>query len=275
VAATGEWTSPSTSERIKLRTILAGVTGAAEIAKESVDALASFLSGIPARSGAQAAMIFGLVYAFFLAGVFPLRAAPGVEDQENSVPRVTAVSPAGGQLGDQITLRISNPEPWLKANSTPMQVMEDGSSKYILYLDNGRDWICLPNVRAVRRDGTDGLVFLLNRPKQSGNEAERAREAWASVLGKPDGFSKNMSVSVGYGVQGHLETVAHFDFKEIPIDSWFWLCVIAFCVLLALFWLLAVCSNLIRDPGPEPDGAAPQDSMPLNPAKWRGWVKEQ
>jgi hypothetical protein len=226
-------------------------------------------------SRTRATTTFGMACAFFLAEISPLPAAPGAEASEKPMPRVTAISPESGQLGDQLTIRISNLEVWLKANGTPMPVTEEGLSKYILYLNSGRGWVPLPNVCAVRRDSDEGLVFLLNRPKQSGNEADKAREAWASVLGKPDGFSKSMSVSVGYGVQGPLPTAAHLDFKVIPIDRWFWLCIFAFCILLILFWLLAVCSNLIRDPGPEPDGANSQDSLPSNPLKWRGWVKTQ
>jgi len=120
-------------------------------------------------------------------------------------------------------------------------------------------------------------MFLLDRPKQSGDEADKAREAWASVLGKPDGFSKRMSVSVGYGVQAPLSTATrpNFKFKVIPIDKWFWLCLVVLCCLLALFWLLAVCSNLIRDPGPEPDETNSQDGLPLNPKVWFNWVKTQ
>jgi hypothetical protein len=188
---------------------------------------------------------------------------------------VTAISQESAQLGNQITVRISNLEDWLKANGTSMPVTKEGLSKYILYLDNGRGCVPLPNVCAVRRDGDDGLVFLLDRPKQSGNEADKARDAWAFVLGKPDGFSQRMSVSVGSGVQGPLSTDAHFDFKVIPITWLFWLCVVAFLFFLAFFGLLAACSNLIRDPGPEPGGTSSPDGLPRNPFRWFTWVKVQ
>jgi hypothetical protein len=210
--------------------------------------------------------------ALSLSALAPLSATPEGTAQEPLEHKVTAISREKGQLGDQITVRITNLSDWLTSNGTPMPLTEASLSKYILYLNN----IPLPNMSALRRNGSDGLVFLLQRPDKAGDEAEKAREAWATVLGKPDGFTKKVSVSVGYGVQGPLETSApQFEFKVIPIDRWFWASLFAFLILFAMFCLLMRISNLIRDPGLEPAGAAAQTVIPSNPLQWRRWISHQ
>jgi hypothetical protein len=216
------------------------------------------------KAGSVVKIAGTIVGVFIVTAVRPL-AAKATEDFT-----VTKVEPAEAQLGDQIKVTIPNLEHWLTANEK--SPAKPDLTKCVLYLDD-----TLMTGVSARWHEHDNLVFVLERPKKSGDEAEKGREAWATFLAKsgtPSRFRKVVPVSVGYGSQAPLDTTAKLQFKVIPLDWVFWVSLVAFALFLGLFCFLASVTNLIRDPGPNPQDVDEVGNIPLSPMGWLEWIRK-
>ena len=156
-------------------------------------------------------------------------------------PRVTGVEPKQGRMGDQLTIHVENLTDWLKDKGVTGPARAD-LSKITLFL-NGRP---LEGVHPTRIsvEGQDLIVVL---PR-----AAEPRAAWATLLGGPKDFTLPLRVSLAYEREAPIDT----DVKEFPfvaIDrGWFVAGVVMLLLALALFVWLAVRSDVLRDPGPQP-----------------------
>lgn len=95
----------------------------------------------------------------------------------------------------------------------------------------------------------DGLQFDLKRTDQS-------KDAWAAIFGAPHGFSRNVTVAVGFEDGWMLASGGSVELTLIRTDWVFWVFLSLFFFAVGLFFYLAVRSEILRDPGPEPPGGA-------------------
>ena len=156
------------------------------------------------------------------------------EDSNTEVP--LTVKKVEGELAfyHTIEVEIENLEKWVE------QPGHD-PSKFILYVD-GNAFNGLPPVLV---DNNKKLRFDLKRTSES-------KDAWTAVLSRPKKFTRKVPVTVrqdGVKVQGEAEATL------IIINlSWFKIFVGSFAAAIALFWWLAYKSDIIREPGPQPEG---------------------
>lgn len=117
--------------------------------------------------------------------------------------------------------------------------------KAVLYLaDQQLKGVYPRNCRA-----KDELQFDLKRTDQ-------LKEAWAVILGAPDGFTRKVTVAVGFEDGAMLASGGSVELTLIRTDWVFGVFLSLFILAAGLFAWLVVSSNILRDPGPEPASGA-------------------
>lgn len=154
--------------------------------------------------------------------------------QETSEPRVIKVE-GKCALSNSITVKVKNLSGLLTEAKNEL-------SKIILYLD-GYPMKGIPS-RFVGGN-SEQIKFDLKRTPES-------EKSWDSLLGgKPKQFNKNISITVGLENKP-IDT----DCKESSLTvidyPWFWIFIGLLIVTFGLFFWLAICSDILRDPGPQP-----------------------
>lgn len=107
------------------------------------------------------------------------------------------------------------------------------------------------------------LRFLLNRPAATAttDDANASRKVWTYLFGSPQWASRKTAVSVGLSDSAAIPSTATVDLAVIPHGA-FYLWLVILVILLGGFWVLAVRSNLLRDPGSAlPVGERPPYSL--------------
>jgi hypothetical protein len=151
-------------------------------------------------------------------------------------PKVTSASGKVG-LNQTISVEVEKLSEW---TTTP----GNNYSKLVLYL-NGRPFKEL-NARAIDLPG-NSLQFEIRRTNES-------RDAWATLLGKPDAFVRALSVSIGpeNGPAFATEIEGTKKLNFIIVDRvWFGIFMVLLVSTLLLFVWLVRASNILRDSGPE------------------------
>jgi hypothetical protein len=160
-------------------------------------------------------------------------------------------------LGDVLTVEVEG-LPALLACQKPI----------ILFLDERplKDLTPYPPTDAKR----SVLRFVLRRPTSTATtaDANASREVWTYLFGSPQWAPRATAVSVGLADRAALASNAGIDLAVIPHGPFaLWLGILA--VLLAGFWLLAIQSNLLRDPGAALGaGNRPPYSLARTQAAW-------
>jgi hypothetical protein len=128
----------------------------------------------------------------------------------------------------------------------------------ILYLDRRP----LPDVAAAPPNdpGKGVLMFPLAR-------TEKSRDVWTYLLGRPTLDDREVEVSVGIDDQFAVGSSAQVDLRVIPY-GWFTVWVALFGFFLVGFILLALRSDVLRDPVQAPYGARPPYSLSRTQAAW-------
>ena len=160
------------------------------------------------------------------------------EDSNTEVPLTVKKGEGKGELAlyHTITVEVENLEKWVEQPS-------HDPSKFILCVDGNEFNGLLP----VLVDNNKKLRFDLKRTPGS-------KEAWNTVLSRrPKGFTREVPVTVRHqdGVKLQSEATATL----IVIDLfWFKIFVGSFVAAIVLFGLLAYKTDIIREPGPQPEG---------------------
>jgi hypothetical protein len=144
------------------------------------------------------------------------------------------------QLGDEITLEVNNLRVLLdKAKCTPP------NKNVVLFLD-GR-----PVKEVTPYPPTDPAKNTLSFPLK---RTEKSRDVWTYILGEPRFELREREVSVGLEDEYPVSSEAgKLRLQTIPL-WWFVFWTILFILLFVGFIVLAKCTNLLRDEGPEPSG---------------------
>jgi hypothetical protein len=108
--------------------------------------------------------------------------------------------------------------------------------------------------------GKSILYFPLQR-------TESSRDVWTHILGKPGWQPRPTTVSIGLEDSYSVESTATINLRVIPV-GWFVFWSLLFLLLLAGFLALAVQSNLLRDPGPNPEHGRKPYSLSRMQAAW-------
>jgi hypothetical protein len=95
------------------------------------------------------------------------------------------------------------------------------------------------------------LRFTLERRELT----DSSREVWTHVLGRATFTARPVPVSVGMDDEYPVRSQQVLELDVIP-KGWFWLWTVIFVGLLVSCWILAVKSDLLRDPGPAPQSLA-------------------
>lgn len=136
---------------------------------------------------------------------------------------------------------------------------ENGAQRnIILYLDRRP----LPDVIATPPTDPDKSVLMFPLAR-----TEKSREVWTHLLGRPSLKDREVEVSVGLDNQFAVESGAKVKLRVIP-HVWFFFWVLIFAALLVGFVLLALRSDLLRDPVKAPYGARPPYSLARTQAAW-------
>jgi hypothetical protein len=162
-------------------------------------------------------------------GVFAQGAAPATPAAADK-PTVTAFDPSTIQLGSTVTLIVPDLDK-IKDRDHP------DATKAILYI-NGRP---LSDAHP-RRDGSK-LIFDVQDTADSS-------KTWVAVLGSPNGGTRNVDLTVGFGDGSTWPSTAHG--KIAVISCWFWICSIFVVALVIMFCYYAINTNILRDTEPDP-----------------------
>jgi hypothetical protein len=160
-------------------------------------------------------------------------------------------------LGDVLTVEIEG-LPALLACKKPI----------ILFLDERplKDLTPYPPTDAKR----SVLRFVLRRPTSTATtaDANASREVWTYLFGSPQWAPRSTAVSVGLADRAALPSHASIDLAVIPHGPFeLWLGILA--VILVGFLVLAIQSNLLRDPASTPTaGTRPPYSLSRTQAAW-------
>ncbi len=172
-------------------------------------------------------------------GIFLLLSALALSAAESpSVPRVLqqGTDRLGG-INERIAVTVEN--------------LPADASKLVLFLDDRP----LDGVyAALPPRGGKVLHFDLQRIAAN-------KEAWNALLSRPRFESRPMALSIGPEKGAPFASEAQFNLKVMRRD-WFWMWMAVFCALLALFIWAARSSNILREPGPEPENPAGQVPPP-------------
>lgn len=148
-------------------------------------------------------------------------------------------------LNDIIEVKVRDLAQWFKANP---------SSRFTLVIDG-----CLmKGLVSGPRDRPDVLQFPLvygDTQEKDAKDLKERREAWAQVLGRPDGVKRRVSISVAHE-DGRIVPGERRNFKlYIVRASWTIVCAIVFVVVLLGFVAFGWKSDLLRDSGVAAEGA--------------------
>lgn len=147
------------------------------------------------------------------------------------------------ELGDTVTVRFSNLDEWMAANT------ELHDPRHLVIAFNGHALQgTAPNVLIA---GSNELSFAINAPEGTDEEANANKQAWRAILRKhrsPTQLTLSVGLKNGQTFYGSYP----LNFKLYP-----WYARIVF-VMIALLFLsvgyLSAHSGMIRVPGPKPDG---------------------
>ena len=159
------------------------------------------------------------------------------------------------RLGDEVVVKVQN-----LANLLQREECSTAKKRIVLYLD-GR-----PVAGAVsksRLDPAEGeMIFLLARTEDSG-------EVWKHLLEKPELTLRRVAVSVGIEDRFAIESESFLALDVISDTLAFWL-LAAFIVLVAIFFVLALKTGLLRDPT-SPVSATSQKAWSLSRVQAAWW----
>lgn len=159
------------------------------------------------------------------------------------------------QLGDEITVEVNKLKVLLdKAKCAPP------NKNVVLFLD-GR-----PVKEVTPYPPTDPARNTLSFPLK---RTEKSRDVWTYILGEPRFELREREVSVGIEDEYPVPSEAgKLKLQTIPLQ-WFVFWAILFFLLLVGFIVLAICTNLLRDEGPEPSGGGRRPySLARTQAAW-------
>lgn len=169
--------------------------------------------------------------ALLLAAMLALPALVRAEDIL-SIGEVTGTAALGGT----ITVPITSLAKW-----------SDGKHpvcKAVLYLADQQ----LKGIYPRNCHVPDALQFDLKR--------DQLKEPWAAILGAPDGFTRKVTVAVGFEDGSMLASGGSVELTLIRADWVFGVSLSLFILAVGLFFYLAVGSEILRDQGPPPVGGA-------------------
>ncbi|MBV9960213.1 MAG: hypothetical protein JO360_17435, partial [Acidobacteria bacterium] len=159
------------------------------------------------------------------------------------------------RLGDQITVEVEGLQ-FLLAKAK----CSNPNKNILLFLDGRpvKDALPFPPTDP----STNKLVFQLK-------PTEASRELWTYILGASKWSPRETPVSVGLADEYPVQSGAIIKLIVIP-PGWFFFWFIIFLVILGVFLILAVKSDLLRDTGPAPTGAGERKpySLARTQAAW-------
>jgi len=158
-------------------------------------------------------------------------------------------------LGDDLTVQVHD------LGTLALQAKTQGKS-LILYLNS----IPLKGLKPEAVDTNTGVV----RVHLERSSDKKTRDAWAMLLGRPSSLKREVTVSVGLEDQTPVETTAPLC-QLIVIRPWraLVLCLV-FVVVFLWFRRQARCTNMLRDPGPDP-GTGRLRPFSLARVQMAGW----
>ena len=161
------------------------------------------------------------------------------------------------ELRDSIAVTVEGLD-ILLAQERCLEEKNGAERDIILYLD--------------RRPLPDVVAHPPNDPKQKVLmfpmiRTEDSREVWTYLLGRPKLKAREVEVSVGIDNQFAVQSAASVYLRVIP-RRWFSFWVLIFATLAIGFVVLALRSDLLRDPVLAPPGARPPYSLSRTQAAW-------
>lgn len=133
--------------------------------------------------------------------------------------------------------------------------------KIVLFLDGRPIFGASPYPPLNPADGK--LAFVLQRDESS-------RDAWTHLLGKPNFSDREVEVSVGLSDRFPEASAGRIKLQAIP-TSWFSIWAVVLVTMVIGFLLLASRSDLLRDVGPSPTGAASRKPYSLAKTQAMWW----
>ncbi len=169
------------------------------------------------------------------AQITPTPAAPS-EIANTNTPIVTKVEGTCA-LFNTITITVKNLSELLEKQT------KNDLSKIILYLDG------YP-VKGISSRLVGGNSEQIKFDLQRTSDSEKS---WDSLLGRPEGFTKPISITVGLENKP-IDTECRDYPLTVVNSSWFCVYICILGITVGLFIMLAIYSNILRDPGLEPPG---------------------
>lgn len=156
---------------------------------------------------------------------------------------VKSVSPAQVGLGDTLVVGIDQLKQWYdwrKTDAGKTAYSARDFEKAVLYL-NGHPIPETPKV-----DVPNNLLsFDLERTDSN-------KKDWATVLGRPDAFTRKVPVTVGFSDGSTLPSDSSIDFTIIRSSVSFRGLLGAYVLVVVLFFRLVRSSSIVRDSNPDP-----------------------
>mgnify|MGYP001595643336 CR=1 FL=1 len=150
-------------------------------------------------------------------------------------PRITKVE-GECALSKSITVTVNNLSGLLTEAKNEL-------AKIILYLNGYPMKGITPRLAG---GNSDQIVFDLKRTPES-------EKSWDSLLGRPKGFSKYITITVGLENKPLDTDITKYSLNVIH-GNWFGIYVAILGLSIALFVMLAIYSDMLRDAGPQPAG---------------------
>jgi hypothetical protein len=182
-----------------------------------------------------------------IAYLFELLVTPTIARADPVEPTlsVKSVSPAQVGLGDTLVVEIDQLKQWYDWKQTDAGKTDRSTrdlDKAILYL-NGHPIPETPKV-----DVSNNLLrFVLERTDSNKSD-------WATVLGRPDAFTRKVSVTVGFPGGSMLSPNLSVDFTIIRSTASFWILLGLYVLVVVGFVRLVRSSSILRDSSPDPNG---------------------
>lgn len=168
-------------------------------------------------------------------------ASPGVKAADISM-RVKGIT-GKLTLDNTITVDVENLQKFLEQPGKDFK-------KFILYLD----WRPLKGLNVRLVDDTDKLLFDIRRTADS-------KDQWNALLGSPDGWTRNVPVSIGYENQKPIDS----DVESYPLHvvkkGWVAIFIAFFLFVFGLFIWFANHTHIIREPSDQSSGQKPPFSL--------------
>jgi hypothetical protein len=191
-------------------------------------------AGTPAPDKCQPAPDVSQVRVTRVYGTEALAALTDPAKADQALPRAPVVA-----LRHGVTLKVERLQALLdRARCSPQP------RKVVLFLD-GRPLAAEPYPPSAPESGL--VNFVITRDESTPS----LRETWIHLLGTPSFVPKEVPISVGIADEYAVPSREHVLLRVIPL-GWFAGWSVLFVFLLAAFWALAVQSDLLRDPGPDP-----------------------